>query len=665
MRIELQLEHETTERIVRTELGVYRPPPEQTASQWADEERYLSPESCPEPGKWHTSRVEYMRGFMDACSDPEIPEVIGLFGAQMAKTDAVLNVCGFHIQVDPAPILMIQPDLKLAEAWSKDRLAPMLRDTPSLRGLVEDARDSGNTILHKTFPGGHITVTGANSPASLAMRPIRIVIGDEIDNYGVSAGQEGSPLELAGTRTVAFWNAKKIWITTPRNKGSSLSEKIWEKSDQRRYFVPCHDCGHEQYLKWAQIQWDKDPETGEHLTDTARYVCERCGAWWDDVQRWAAISVGRWIATKPFRGVAGFHLPAFAAPWESRTMAAIAKKFREARRAPHLFKVFVNTIWCDWYEEKYSALNSDRVQSRKEPYPERDGQVLVPRGVGLVTAGVDVQDDRIEVQIQGYGASWEQWKLQYHVLYGDPSAPALWDGLWELLCRPLPGEDGLPHYIRATAVDTGGHHTLRAYEFCRPRYRMRMADGLTSFCFAIKGKGGQGGKFWPVIPSTKNKGKVPLFIVMVDHAKEVLYTALDRIKEAGPGFIHFPMSVSAGQPFDERYFAQLTSEKVVDRNSPNGETMRVWELKVDGGRNEALDTSVYGHAALHGLMGMGVDVERKTEERAALALASAGHVPPTAPPVASAPAERRPATAGPTAPPPQRRVGRSRWMERD
>jgi len=617
----------------------------------------LSPETCAEPGKWHTSKAEYLRGFMDACGDPAVKEVVGLFGSQMGKTDAILNLVGYHIELDPCPILLMQPDLNLAETWSKDRLAPMLRDTPSLRGRVRDVRDSDNTILHKGFPGGHITMVGANSTAGLAMRPIRLLIGDEIDEYKPSAGKQGNPLKIAGTRTATFWNAKKVWITSPRNKGSSLSEPIWEKSDKRRFFVPCHECGTEQYLRWPQFQWDKDPTTGEHLTETARYVCEHCGAWWDDLQRWAAISVGHWVATEPFNGVAGFHLPAYAAPWESRSMAVIAGEFAATRHVPRNFQVFVNTILCDWYEEKYQALQTEHVQSRCEPYPEQHGTTLVPKGVGVVVASVDVQDDRLEVQIQGYGERWEQWKLQYHVLDGDPSSLALWDDVWKLLCRPLAGADGLPHYIRAIAIDTGGHHTLRAYEFCRSRLRVTMADGLTSYVFPVKGKGGQGGRFWPKAPTFNNKGKVPLYIVMVDHCKEVLYAQLEKIGNPGAGYIHFPVNVETGlsstRQFDKRYFDQLTSEKVTDKTSPNGASMRVWELKSDGRRNEALDTSVYAEAALHGLISMGVDVDQKTQLRAELAAkppgGGEGSLGPQSQPQAA----------------PERRVSKSKFMQRD
>lgn len=618
-------------------------------SEWADAERRLSPESSAEPGRWRTSRAEYQRGFMDAVSDALVESVVGVFGSQTGKTDCVLNVIGYYIHHDPAPILLIQPTLAIAEAWSKDRLAPMLRDTPALRGRVQDAktRDSGNTILHKLFAGGHLTAAGANSAASLASRPIRLLLCDEVDRYPASAGTEGNPVKLAETRTVAFWNRKRVYISSPGNKGSSPMEKLWLASDQRRYFVACHDCGAEQYLKWSQVHWDKT-ELGEHDPDSAVYVCERCGVTWTDIERWRAVKGGVWRATADFHGSAGFHVSALAAPWESRRLSALVRQWLEAQGNPDLLKVFVNTVLAEWWEEKYTSLQDDHIAKRREPYPKRDGQVVVPRGVAVLTAGVDVQDDRLEVGIQGYGKGLEQWKHQYHVIDGDPSAPAVWDALWELLCTPLPLERGGVDFIRATCVDTGAH-TLRAYEFCRPRFRFTTIDGRMAYVFGVKGSAGPG-SLWPREPNRKNKGKIPLFLIKVDAAKESLYTSLIKNTTPGPGFIHFPDAVSAGLPFDARYFQQLTAEKVSDKNNRAGFTSRVWELKSVGRRNEALDVSVYAEAALRGLIAMGLDVNAEAERIAARYAIDA---PPSSDPTPGAPPRPRP-----------RRRSSSTWLQR-
>ena len=219
----------------------FQPPPRLTISEWADKKRRLSPESSAEPGMWHTDRAEYQRGMMDAFNDPNVEYVTLMTSSQVGKTEIVNNIIGYYIEHDPSPMLLIMPTLEMGMAWSKDRFAPMLRDTPSLKGKVTDAKakDSGNTILHKTFPGGHITVAGANSPASLASRPVRIVLFDEVDRFPSSAGTEGDPVKLGTKRTQTFWNRKIFHNSTPTVKGVSRIESLWEESDQRYFFVPC------------------------------------------------------------------------------------------------------------------------------------------------------------------------------------------------------------------------------------------------------------------------------------------------------------------------------------------------------------------------------------------------------------------------------------------
>lgn len=231
-----------------------------TVSEWADRERVLSPESCAEPGKWHTIRAEYQRGVMDALSDPRIETVVVMSASQIGKTEIINNIVGYFIDQEPSPMLLVQPTLEMGQSWSKDRFAPMLRDTPCLKGRVKDVRskDSNNTIMHKVFPGGHITISGANSAASLAARPIRIVLCDEVDRYPGSAGTEGDPVNLAFKRATTFWNRKRVVTSTPTIRGVSRIEKFWEESDKRRFFVPCPHCGEFQALWWKNVKWEKN-----------------------------------------------------------------------------------------------------------------------------------------------------------------------------------------------------------------------------------------------------------------------------------------------------------------------------------------------------------------------------------------------------------------------
>ena len=248
--------------------------------------------------------------------------------AQVGKTEFILNVIGYHIDRDAAPILCIQPTLSMAQSFSKDRLAPMLRDTPALQGKVRDprSRDSGNTTLHKVYPGGHITIAGANSAAGLASRPVRIVLCDEVDRYPSSAGSEGDPIRLAAKRATTFWNAKLVTVSTPTIKNASRIEAEWLDSDQREYYVKCPHCESSQTLKWKNVHWE------EGKAQTACYVCQDCGVAWTDADRFKAIKAGEWIATQPDSGIAGLRLSGLYSPWVP--LADAVRDFLEAKKLP-------------------------------------------------------------------------------------------------------------------------------------------------------------------------------------------------------------------------------------------------------------------------------------------------------------------------------------------
>lgn len=538
-------------------------------AEWADLERRLDSQSSAEPGRWITSRAEYQRGIMDACSDPVVKEVVVMCGAQLGKSEMLLNTIGYHMAHDPAPILMMQPTVDMAQSFSKDRVtAGLLRSTPCLREKVKDskAKDANNTTLHKVFPGGALSLVGANSPSSLASRPIRVVLCDEVDRYPPSAGEEGDPISLAKRRAATFWNRKIISVSTPTNRGASRIEDAYEESDKRKFLVPCHDCGHEQEMVWANVQWtDDNPKT-------ATYVCPECGSAWGDGERRRAVSRGKWVASKPFNGVAGFHLNALYSPWSVLTDAV--EEFLAAKRDPMRLKTFVNTFLGETWEDQGEGVDDYAVAQRRENY---DG---IPDDVVLLTAGVDVQDDRLEVEVLGWGAGEESWQIDYHVLYGDPSSPRLWAQLDEIILATYDHPIGEPMIIRATCVDSGGHHTRAVYNYAKTRAGHRV--------FAIKGVGGEGK---PIIgrPSKNNIGKVPLYAIGVDTAKELHYARL-RIDEPGHGYCHFP------KKRDDEYFRQLTAEKQVIKYH-KGYPSRTW-IKTRT-RNEALDVRVYAIAAFH------------------------------------------------------------------
>ncbi len=511
---------------------------------------------------------------MDAFADPAIETVVVMSSAQIGKTEILNNIIGYHIAQDPSPMLVVQPTLDMAQTWSKDRLAPMLRDTPTLQGLVQDprARDSGNTTLHKIFPGGHVTACGANSPSSLASRPVRLVLCDEVDRYPISAGSEGDPVSLARKRATTFWNRKIGLVSTPTVKGVSRIEMAFEESDKRFYFVPCPHCGHEQTLKWAQVRWTQ-PED-------AQYTCEDCGALWTDAERVRAIRQGKWIATAETKKVAGFHISGLYSPWVP--MEAAVRDFLEAKKQPATLRVFVNTFLGETWEEQGEAVDDYQVAERREDF----GPAL-EIGVLMLTAGVDVQDDRLEVEIVGWGRDEESWSLDYRTVYGDPSSPAVWSDLDSILAQEFEREDGKSLHVRAVCIDSGGHHTNSVYNYVRPREGKRI--------FAIKGVGGEGK---PMVgkPSRNNIGKIKLFPIGVDSAKELLYSRL-KINEPGPGYCHFPTTRS------DEYFRQLTAEKLVVRYH-KGFARREW-VKARP-RNEALDCRVYAMAAF-GILNLNIN----------------------------------------------------------
>ena len=557
------------------------PPPKLTVSEWADQYRQLSSESSAEAGRWSTSRAEYQRGMMDAVSDPDIETVVLMTAAQIGKTELINNVVGFHIHQDPAPMLVVQPTLEMAQTWSKDRLAPAIRDTPVLLEKIGDpkSRSSGNTTLHKSFVGGHVTACGANSPSSLASRPCRLILCDEVDRYPISAGTEGDPVSLAKKRATTFFNRKIILVSTPTERGNSRIEQAYDESDKRKYMVPCRHCGEKQELVWANVRFtDADPSTAE-------YVCDHCGSCWSDADRYKSIRQGEWIATSKGDGkTAGFHISALYSPWTS--LESIVSDFLASKRDPMRLKTWVNTTLGETWEEQGEMLDEHDLISRCEDWGDE-----LPDEVVLLTAGVDVQDDRLEYEIVGWGKGEETWSIEYRTLYGDPSTAELWMQLDEILrqkyVHPISGDMA----IRSTCIDSGGHYTQQVYNYCKTRAGNRI--------FAIKGVGGEGkpitGK-----PTKNNIGKINLFPVGVDTAKELVYARL-KMTDEGAGYCHFPIGRN------EEYFRMLTAEKKIVKYF-KGRPRREW-VKIRP-RNEALDCRVYATAAFS-LLNINIDAVAK------------------------------------------------------
>lgn len=560
------------QNIFRKILKSWAPPPVLSISKWADKYRYLSPEASAEPGKWNTSRAEFQRGIMDTVTDPEIETVVIMSSAQIGKTEIIANIVGYFISQDPAPILMVMPTLDMAQTWSKDRFSTMVRDTEMLSDKIRSpkTRDSDNTILHKVFPGGHITVSGANSAASLSSRPIRIILLDEIDKYPPSAGTEGDPVSLAIKRSATFWNRMIIMTSTPSIKGVSRIEAAWNESDQRRYFVPCPKCKKKQNLIWGCVVWEnRDPAT-------AMYECEYCKFKWSDAKRWAAIRLGEWQTTKEakFKNIAGFHINEIYSPW--KTLEEMVTDFYKSKENPERLKVFLNASLGKPWEAEGDKVDYEILFGRREKYSAQ-----VPEGGLVLTAGVDVQDDRLEVEVKAWGKGEESWGVDYIILHGDPGHEILWNDLDSRLDAKYQHESGINLKISCTCVDTGGHFTNEAYSFCKGKEVRRI--------FAIKGANAIGN---PIIsrPSIRNRAKVKLFSIGTDTAKQTLYSRL-KIDESGPGYMHFPIDKN----HTEEYFKQLTAEIATTKYS-RGFPHRVW-IKTRP-RNEVLDATIYSMAAL-------------------------------------------------------------------
>ena len=469
----------------------FKPPPDLKLSEWSDRYRKLSPESSAEAGQWNTSRAEYQREIMDTFNDPHIERIVVMTSSQVGKTEIILNAIGYYIDQDASPILIVQPTLQMGQAFSKDRLAAMIRDSEKLRGSVKDARsrDANNTTMHKKFAGGHLTIVGSNSASGLASRPIRILLMDEVDRYELSAGSEGSPIALAVARTKTFWNRKIFMCSTPTVKGLSAIESAFEESDKRYYYVPCPECEHKQVLKWKNVVWEEDKP------ETASYACEECGSVIEESKKQWMLKHGEWRATNEKSNTAGFHISELYSVWS--TWSQMATNFIEAKKNPETLKTFINTALGESWEEQGDAVEYDTLLQRRLSYDK----TTVPEEVLVITAGIDTQKDRLECQTVGWGKNYEAWVLDYKIFWGDPNAFNVWSDLDAYLKKRFKTETNRIIPISCTCIDSGGHHTNQVYQFTKPRQARRI--------FAIKGLS-QAGKPIANRPTFVGKNKAVL-----------------------------------------------------------------------------------------------------------------------------------------------------------
>lgn len=519
---------------------------------------------------------------MDSITDPAIEQVTVMKSARVGFTKILNHTIGYYIHQDPCSIMVVQPTIDDAEGYSKEEIAPMIRDTPCLAGIVSESKskETSNTILTKSYPGGTLGLVGANSPRGFRRVSRRVVLFDEVDGYPPSAGPEGDQIKLGIRRTEYFWNRKIVAGSTPTIKDISRIERMFESSDQRRYFVPCPTCGHFQYLKWPNIKWIENDPT------TAHYECEKNKCVIPHSEKRRMVEAGEWRATAPGNGKhAGFHIWAAYSFSPNSAWADLVAEFIEAKTDAESLKTFVNTVLGELWEEEYSAkVGADTLQSRAETYTPN----VAPENSLILTAGVDVQDNRFEISIYGWGAEEEAWCLAHLELYGDPALPEIWKQLDSILFAEYRHEKYGKIRIFATAIDTGGHFTHETYQWVRARRGKRI--------LAIKGQAQRGkpaiGK--PTKQDVDFRGQslkwgVDLYPVGSDTIKSVIYGRLKH-NAPGPGYIHFHAGLTP------EFFKQITSEKQVTRYQ-KGFPIREW-IKKPGSRNEALDCLVYAYAAL-------------------------------------------------------------------
>ena len=566
-----------------------RPEPKLLVSEWADRFRRLPKKSSAEPGPWRTDRTPYLREMMDCLSSTSlVEEVVFMKAAQVGGSEALLNAIGYVIDHVPGPMIVVQPTVELAKRFSRQRVDPLLTITPRIARKVADpkSRDSGNTMLSKDYPGGQLVITGANSAVGLRSMPAQYAFMDEIDGYPIDVDEEGSPIALVEARQRTFIRKKRLKVSTPTIAGRSAIEAAYEDTDQRRYYVPCPDCGHMQPLEFKQLVWTRLNLPPEQ----AVYECRACFFHIKVHQKTEMLARGAWTPEKPERigKIRGYHLNALYAPVGWMSWGDIAKQFTQVYKDPEKHRVFINTVLGEVWTAKGEAPAWERLQRRRELYTIG----VVPQDALFLTAGVDVQKDRVVYEVVGWGRGKTSWSIDYGELPGDTSDldRGPWHQLDELLAREFPHVSGLTMPIRMLAVDSG-YNTQTVYGWTRkyPMNRVIAVKGQdhggvlvgTPSAVEITDRGRKlkrGGRVWPVC---------------VNIAKSEFYGWLRlEIGTDGavpPGYCHFPQ-------YNDEYFRQLTAEQLVTHKNRRGFVRLEWEL-IPGRQNHALDARIYARAA--------------------------------------------------------------------
>lgn len=574
-----------------------RPDPKLTVTAWAEAHRVLSSRETASPGPYRTGRHPYVVEIQDALSaSSPVQRVSWMKGAQIAATESANNFVGYTIDQAPGPVLFVLPTVDMSKRHSKQRIGPMIEGSDRLRGRVRDARsrDSGNTLLVKEFAGGILCLTGANSAVGLRSMPAGKCVFDEIDAWPPSLGDEGDPVTLAERATRTFPRRKVFLLSTPTIRGRSRIEAEFLKGDRSRYWVPCPACGTFQLLFWQDkksgrrgIEWEGHPNDA---TFRVWFHCQAdgCGERIDEGHKLAMLQAGEWRAEIPERSRIhrSFHLSALYAPPGSYSWTDAVRQWLDAEGNTEKLRIFVNHTLGETWEEKGDAPPWEELYQRREHY----ARGTVPAGGLVLTAGVDVQADRLEVEVVAWGRDLESWSIDYVVLPGDPGAAATWKELDRVLSRQYPHASGVALPIRMSGVDSG-FETQTVYRYVRKKGQtVHALKGSDSFSVLI----GSPSYVDVSIRGRKLRRGIRLWTVGTGVAKRELYgflrqaPALEEGEGAPVGFCHFP-------EYGPDYFQQLTAEQLVARANPRGYLVYSWEKTQE--RNEALDCRVYARAA--------------------------------------------------------------------
>ena len=570
-----------------------QPDPDLSVWEWADENRVLDQMSSA-PGKWRTNKTPYLREIMESLSPRSpIQKVTFMKGAQIGASEAANNFIGAVMAIFNGPMLAVFPSISLAERNSKQRINPMIESTPSIFQKVQGKNLSGkrgDSLLLKDFKGGSLVLAGANSPAGLRNMPVRFLALDEVDAYPVDAGGEGDPVKLAEKRTATFGRRKKIFlISTPIIENESRIAEEFETSDKRYYHVPCPNCGEKQKIEWSNMKWDT-PDGNVYL------ICVHCYGEIHEKDKTKMLEGGEWVASKEGRkNEVGYHLSSLYSPLGWYSWGDARSDFLQAKGKPLLLQGFVNTclgeVWRESPEEKIEW------QALKERCTTE--WVHLPDGVLVITMGVDVQGDRLEAEIVGWGSGEQSWSLGYHILNGSPTDDSVWRELDILINAKYLTEDGLEVGVSGVCIDTGYlPDSVCGYVHHRSFEHVYATKGLST-----KGK--------PIVnpPTRTNKWQIPLFGVGTDTSKTVLMDRL-KVKEPGPGYCNFPKNRS------DEFFMQLTAEKLVVKFRKGILTKSWFKTRT---RNEALDCRILNIVALRILNPSGdiqIKFSKKEEDNA-------------------------------------------------